>query len=52
MIFSPRLFIAGLLLPIVAQIATTNGALHLYGKAEVKAGRKMGHINTVTGAAV
>lgn len=24
-------------------------ALHLYGKAEVKAGRKMGHVNRVTG---
>ncbi len=26
-------------------------ALHLYGKAEVKPGRKMGHVNRVTGAA-
>lgn len=26
-------------------------AIHLYGKAEVKAGRKMGHVNKVTGAA-
>jgi 5-(carboxyamino)imidazole ribonucleotide synthase len=26
-------------------------ALHLYGKAEIKAGRKMGHVNKVTGAA-
>lgn len=25
--------------------------IHLYGKAEVKAGRKMGHINRITGAA-
>ncbi|MEM5467556.1 5-(carboxyamino)imidazole ribonucleotide synthase [Celeribacter marinus] len=25
--------------------------IHLYGKADVKAGRKMGHINTITGAA-
>ena len=25
-----------------------NAALHLYGKAEVKAGRKMGHVNRVT----
>lgn len=27
--------------------AETNTALHLYGKAEVKAGRKMGHVNRV-----
>ena len=26
-----------------------NAALHLYGKAEVKAGRKMGHVNRITG---
>jgi 5-(carboxyamino)imidazole ribonucleotide synthase len=26
-----------------------NAALHLYGKAEVKAGRKMGHVNRVVG---
>jgi 5-(carboxyamino)imidazole ribonucleotide synthase len=32
----------------VPQIAATNAALHLYGKAEVKAGRKMGHINRIT----
>ncbi|MEN8837559.1 MAG: 5-(carboxyamino)imidazole ribonucleotide synthase [Celeribacter marinus] len=25
--------------------------IHLYGKADVKAGRKMGHVNTITGAA-
>ncbi|WP_227267561.1 5-(carboxyamino)imidazole ribonucleotide synthase [Roseobacter weihaiensis] len=25
-----------------------NAALHLYGKAEVKAGRKMGHVNRIT----
>jgi len=25
-----------------------NAALHLYGKAEVKVGRKMGHVNRVT----
>jgi 5-(carboxyamino)imidazole ribonucleotide synthase len=25
-------------------------ALHLYGKAEVKPGRKMGHVNRVTGS--
>ena len=29
----------------------TGVALHLYGKAEVKAGRKMGHVNRVIGAA-
>jgi len=28
-------------------IAKTDAALHLYGKADVKAGRKMGHINRV-----
>ena len=27
----------------------SNTALHLYGKAEVKAGRKMGHVNRITG---
>jgi 5-(carboxyamino)imidazole ribonucleotide synthase len=26
-------------------------ALHLYGKAEARPGRKMGHVNRVTGAA-
>ncbi len=26
-------------------------ALHLYGKAEVKPGRKMGHVNKITGPA-
>jgi len=31
----------------VAALAKTNAAIHLYGKAEVKAGRKMGHINRV-----
>ncbi|MCF2906427.1 5-(carboxyamino)imidazole ribonucleotide synthase [Octadecabacter sp. CECT 8868] len=33
------------------EIATTNTAIHLYGKADAKPGRKMGHINTVTGPA-
>lgn len=34
----------------VAEIAAEkNTALHLYGKAEVKAGRKMGHVNRITG---
>lgn len=28
-----------------------NVAIHLYGKADVKAGRKMGHINRITGSA-
>lgn len=32
----------------VPQIAASNAALHLYGKAEVKAGRKMGHVNRIT----
>ncbi|MFT5742718.1 MAG: 5-(carboxyamino)imidazole ribonucleotide synthase [Paracoccaceae bacterium] len=35
----------------VTQIATTNSALHLYGKAEAKTGRKMGHVNRIMGAA-
>lgn len=30
------------------EIAKTNTAIHLYGKADAKPGRKMGHINTVT----
>lgn len=29
-----------------------NGALHLYGKSEVKAGRKMGHVNLITSKSV
>ena len=33
------------------EIAKTNTAIHLYGKADAKPGRKMGHINTVTGPA-
>ncbi|MEM1073044.1 MAG: 5-(carboxyamino)imidazole ribonucleotide synthase [Pseudomonadota bacterium] len=34
----------------IAQIAAEpKAALHLYGKAEVKAGRKMGHVNRITG---
>ena len=28
-----------------------NTALHLYGKADIKAGRKMGHVNRITGPA-
>ncbi|WP_375280153.1 5-(carboxyamino)imidazole ribonucleotide synthase [Pseudooctadecabacter sp.] len=35
----------------ISDIATTNTAIHLYGKADAKPGRKMGHINTVTGPA-
>ncbi|SFS21914.1 5-(carboxyamino)imidazole ribonucleotide synthase [Yoonia litorea] len=35
----------------VPEIAQTGAAIHLYGKAEVKAGRKMGHVNRVTGPA-
>jgi 5-(carboxyamino)imidazole ribonucleotide synthase len=31
--------------------ADPDNALHLYGKAEVKPGRKMGHVNRVTGPA-
>ncbi|MGH1577749.1 5-(carboxyamino)imidazole ribonucleotide synthase [Planktotalea sp.] len=34
--------------PTLAAQAET--ALHLYGKSDVKAGRKMGHVNRVTGA--
>ncbi|MCP5038724.1 MAG: phosphoribosylaminoimidazole carboxylase ATPase subunit, partial [Rhodobacteraceae bacterium] len=33
----------------VVEIANEPGAaLHLYGKADVKLGRKMGHVNRVT----
>ena len=33
----------------VPQIAREpSAALHLYGKAEVKAGRKMGHVNRIS----
>jgi 5-(carboxyamino)imidazole ribonucleotide synthase len=28
-------------------LAKTDVAIHLYGKADVKAGRKMGHVNRV-----
>jgi 5-(carboxyamino)imidazole ribonucleotide synthase len=35
-----------------AEMAETKGVqIHLYGKGETRAGRKMGHINRVTGAA-
>ena len=36
----------------VPDAAKTNAAIHLYGKADVKPGRKMGHINRITGPAV
>ncbi|WP_333713392.1 5-(carboxyamino)imidazole ribonucleotide synthase [Yoonia sp.] len=35
----------------VPELAKTGAAIHLYGKAEVKAGRKMGHVNRVIGPA-
>jgi 5-(carboxyamino)imidazole ribonucleotide synthase len=35
----------------VPEIAATGAAIHLYGKAEARAGRKMGHVNRVTGPA-
>jgi 5-(carboxyamino)imidazole ribonucleotide synthase len=35
----------------VPEVAKTDAAIHLYGKVDVKPGRKMGHINRVTGAA-
>ena len=35
----------------VPQIATTAASLHLYGKPEARPGRKMGHVNRVTGPA-
>ncbi|MEJ8563041.1 5-(carboxyamino)imidazole ribonucleotide synthase [Yoonia sp. GPGPB17] len=31
----------------VPELAKTDAAIHLYGKAEIKAGRKMGHVNRV-----
>ncbi|WP_420862806.1 5-(carboxyamino)imidazole ribonucleotide synthase [Algirhabdus cladophorae] len=34
----------------VPEIARTAAAIHLYGKVEVKKGRKMGHVNRVTPA--
>ncbi|MCF7698115.1 5-(carboxyamino)imidazole ribonucleotide synthase [Loktanella sp. M215] len=33
----------------VPQIAKTDASLHLYGKPEARPGRKMGHVNRVTG---
>ena len=35
----------------IPQIAETCTAIHLYGKAEAKPGRKMGHINRIVGPA-
>ena len=35
----------------VPQIAKTSASLHLYGKPEARPGRKMGHVNRVTGPA-
>ena len=34
---------------VPAIAAEPNSALHLYGKADVKPGRKMGHVNKITG---
>jgi 5-(carboxyamino)imidazole ribonucleotide synthase len=36
---------------VPALAAQAETALHLYGKADVKAGRKMGHVNFVTSSA-
>ncbi len=33
----------------VSEIARSNAALHLYGKADARPGRKMGHVNRITG---
>ena len=35
----------------IPDIAQTTDAIHLYGKADAKPGRKMGHINRITGPA-
>ena len=35
----------------IARIADSDAAIHLYGKADAKPGRKMGHVNTITGPA-
>ncbi len=35
----------------VPELLTQGWALHLYGKAEMRPGRKMGHANRITGAA-
>ena len=35
----------------VPEMAKTDAAIHLYGKADVKAGRKMGHVNRIVATA-
>jgi 5-(carboxyamino)imidazole ribonucleotide synthase len=35
----------------IPEIAATGAAIHLYGKAEARTGRKMGHVNRITGPA-
>lgn len=35
----------------IPEIAATGAAIHLYGKGEARPGRKMGHVNRVTGPA-
>ncbi len=35
----------------IPDIATTDAAIHLYGKTAAKPGRKMGHVNRITGPA-
>ena len=35
----------------VPEIAVTGAAIHLYGKADARPGRKMGHVNRITGPA-
>ena len=35
----------------VPEIAASGAAIHLYGKAEARPGRKMGHVNRITGPA-
>jgi 5-(carboxyamino)imidazole ribonucleotide synthase len=35
----------------IPEIAGTQSAIHLYGKAEARPGRKMGHVNRLTGPA-
>jgi len=35
----------------IPEIAKTTDAIHLYGKADAKPGRKMGHVNRITGPA-
>ena len=35
----------------IPELATSGAAIHLYGKAEARPGRKMGHVNRLTGPA-